>query len=198
MNLSVDDFIVGNSNRNYDDSYNFGAVCSVRHRATHCSLCRITLETVGLSEPTGLEYIESGTCELYWQAEGFVMGDELPKVRFLRVSLRSCPPSYPEFHRICLVGDDAPRGAQRLFLGRRVPNKITIDRIKSWIRSCLRWHGDECQTFVNRTDCGMPPGFRVIDTWDNYIMNKPLREYKCLALSYVWGGASSFFEAIHG
>ena len=194
LNLSVDDFFVGNSNRNYDDYHNLGTVCSVRRRATHCSLCRIALETVGLSEPTGLETIENGTCELYWQAEGFLTGEEQPKVRFLKVSLKSWPPSYPEFHRICLLGDDAPLRAQRLFLGRRLPDKVPIDRVKNWIRSCLRWHGDECQTFVSRTDCGMPPGFRVIDTWDGCIINQPLRDYKYLALSYVWGGASSVLK----
>lgn len=191
LNLSADDFIVGYSNRNYDDFHNLGTVHSVRHRAAHCPLCRIILATVGLDEQTGLEKIENGACELYWQAEGLLIGDEGDKVRFLRVSLEQWPPSYPEFHRICLLGDDAPRGAQRLFLGRRVPDKIAIYRVKSWIRSCQRWHDDVCQSFVSRTDCGMPTGFRVIDTWDRCIVNKPLRECKYLALSYVWGGASS-------
>ena len=191
LNLSADDFIIGNLNRDYDDSHDIGTVCSVRHRATHCSLCRIALETVGLREPSGLENIENGSCELYWQAEGHLIGDEEPKVRFLRVSLASWPPSYPEFHRICLLDGDAPRGAQRLFLGRRVADKIVINRVKTWIRSCQRWHGNDCQNFVSRTDRGMPPGFRVIDTWDRCIINEPGRECKYLALSYVWGGTSS-------
>ena len=191
LNMSADDLIVGNLNRDYDDYHNLGTVCSVRHRATYCSLCRITFETVGLDEPTGLEKIENGSCELYWQAEGHLIGDEEPKARFLRISLESWRPSYPESHRICLLGDDAPYGARRLYLGRRVPDKIAINRVKSWIRSCQRWHGDDCQTFVSRTDRGMPPGFRVIDTWDRCIVNEPLRGCKYLALSYVWGGASS-------
>ena len=191
LNLLADDFIFGSLKKDYDDFHDLGTLYSVRHRATHCSLCRITLETVGLDEPTGLEKVENGSCKLYWQAEGHLIGHEEPKARFLRVSLESWPPSYPEFHRICLLGDDAPYGPQRLFLGRRVPDKIAISRLKNWIRSCETWHDDNCRNFVSGTDRGTPPTFRVIDVWDRCGVNQPLRACKYLALSYVWGGASS-------
>lgn len=196
LNLSADDFIIGKRNRGefYDDFHNLGAVCDVRHRASDCSLCRIALETVGLGELTDLYTIENECCQLYWQSDGFVTGDEEPKVRCLRVFVESLPLSDHEFHRICLLSDDAPQGAQRLFLGRRVPEKIEIKHITSWLRSCQRWHGDNCRISVSRPDCGMPTGFRVIDTWDRCIVSDPPRQCTYLALSYVWGRTSSVLK----
>ena len=192
LNLSADDFIVGNIDRGdfYDDMHSLGTVHSVRHRTSDCSLCRIALETVGLGEPIGRDNVENDHCELYWQGEGFLIEDEGPKVRFLKVFVKSWPLS-PEYHRICLLGLDTPRGEQRLFFGRRVPERIAINQVKRWVRSCLRWHGDDCKNFVSRPNCGMPPGFRVIDTWDRCVVNEPPPECMYLALSYIWGGASS-------
>ena len=192
LDLSADDFIIGNSDRGtfYDDYHSLGTVCSVRRRASHCSLCRIALETINLSERSGRDNIENSDCELFWQSEGFLTGDEEPKVRFLKVFVKSWS-LIPEFHRICLLADDAPRGARRLFLGRKVPDRVAINHVKSWIRSCQRWHGDDCKSLVSRPNCDMPLGFRVLDTWDRCLVMEPPRECVYVALSYVWGGASS-------
>ena len=191
--VSANDFIVGKVNRGefYDDFHNLSTVCSVRHRASDCSLCRIVLETVGLGELTDLYNIENECCQLYWQSDGFLTGDEEPKIQCLQVSVESLPLSDNEFHRICLLGVDAPRGALRLFPGRRVPDKIDINNVKNWIRTCQRWHGDNCRNSVSRSNCGMPTGFRVLDTWNRCIVSKHSRECTYLALSYVWGRASS-------
>ena len=193
LSLSANDFIVGNLDRDhfYDDYHNLGTVGSVRHRASSCSLCRIVLETVNLAEPTGQNIIENSACQLYWQGDGFQVGDQDPKTRFLRVTVDSPPQSKNEYHRICLLGSDVPWGAPKLFLGRKVPEKIDIGLVKIWIRICQHWHGDSCTALISRPECSMPPGFRVLDTWDTCIVSEPQCECMYIALSYVWGGASS-------
>ncbi|KAF2101845.1 HET-domain-containing protein [Rhizodiscina lignyota] len=193
---AVDDFIVGNIDRGtfYDEYYDLGTVCNVRQRASSCSLCRIALETVDLSEPTGRDDIENSNCQLHWQSEGFAAGEEEPKVRFLKVIVQSSSVSVPEFHRICLLGDDAPQGAQKLFLGRRVPDKISIHRIKSWIRSCQSFHDDNCNDIVNRPESEMPVRFRVLDVWNLCVVPEPPPDCRYLALSYVWGRPSSVLK----
>ena len=185
LELSADDFFVGKLDRGefYDDFHNLGTVCNVRHRASECSLCRIALETVGLGEVTDLHNVENEFCQLYWQSDGFLTGDEEPKVRCLRVSVKSLPLSDHELHRICLLGVDALQGTQRLFFGRRVPDKIDVSHVQSWIRRYQKWHGDNCKSFVSRPNCSMPTGFRVLDTWDRCIVSEPPRECVYLALS---------------
>ena len=193
LNLSPDDFIVGNSNRGtfYDEINDIGTVAAVRERAVYCSLCKITLETIGLSTTSGKPEVENTPCALYWQGEGFVQGHEEPQKRFLRVSIRDWPEDYPEFHRICLVVNDAHEKKDSLFLGRKIPKQVSIKQLRKWIRSCEKWHEAVCAGSVSILNHPFPPEFRVIDTWQLCVSNQRIGNLTYLALSYVWGDPST-------
>lgn len=193
LGLSADDFIIGSLDRIsfYDKYHDLGTVAAVRERAVCCSLCRITLETVGLGTTSSKSEVENTSCALFWQGEGFVQGDEEPQKRFLRVSVEEWPEDYPEFHRICLLVDDPHGRIDPLFLGRRIPDKINIKQVRKWIRSCERWHEVVCAGPVSILNHPFPTDFRVIDTWQLCVSNQGIGDLTYLALSYVWGDPST-------
>lgn len=189
LRLSANDFVVGKLDRGsfYDEVSDIGTIAAVRGRAVYCSLCKIALETVGLGTANGRPEVENTPCALYWQGEGFVQGYEEPQRRFLRVYVKDWPEDYPEFHRICLVVNDTHRGNDSLFLGRTIPEKINIKRVRKWIRSCERWHEVVCAGSVSVMKHPFPSDFRVIDTWQLCVSNQRIDDISFLALSYVWG-----------
>lgn len=193
LELSVDDFMVGNLDRGsfYDEVNNLGTVAAIRERADCCALCKIALETVSLGTTSGRPEVENTRCELFWQEEGFVQGNEKPQKRFLRISLKEWPVNYPEFHRICLLVNDTRGGIDPLFLGRRIPEKINIKQVRKWINSCERWHEVVCAGSVSILNHPFPQNFRVIDTWQLCVSKQGIGDITYLALSYVWGDPST-------
>lgn len=80
-----------------------------------------------------------------------------------------------------------------LFLGRRINNgHFDLEMIKTWVRSCEQWHGNECINAMpwETADFGVP-FIRMISLNDNKLI-----ETSCppsyAALSYVWGPATVF------
>ena len=49
---------------------------------------------------------------------------------------------------------------------------IIVD-LKKWVKSCQRWHGEDCEELLTKSELEMPPNFRVIDTWARCIVQAP-------------------------
>jgi hypothetical protein len=105
---------------------------------------------VQLSESTGIATVEKSPCMLYWQDDGFTYdeGDEVfmgPSVRHLRMSVPRYDLDGHQFHRVCLLADNAPKDISKLFLGRKVPNRINLRLVKRWIRHCTHYRHESCR-----------------------------------------------------
>jgi hypothetical protein len=168
----------------------------VRARASACPLCRTFLDAVQLKEPSGKELVEAAQMTMYWQEDGFTTswrGDSQgPYTRYMRLSVPGWSIDGHEFHRVTLLTHKAPTKTRRLFLGRRVPPHINIQRISRWLDNCNRFH--DCLATGSTWKW---PEFRLIDTWDLCVRDVlDYSEIACgedswrrgyLALSYVWG-----------
>lgn len=199
LHLEVQDFIVDSrtaDDERYWERFDLGALEGVHERSRRCSLCRLALSTAGLLEVIGHvgdEY-KLASCTLRWEHEGWreEKAERVTTRRCLRLGIGIWPepPGYNRHHRMILHADDASVLAKPLYLGREIPERIDIDRVREWLQSCRRLHNGRCDPPAAKSanaSPSLPPGFRVIDTELMCIVTLP-EDCEYLALCYACGG----------
>jgi hypothetical protein len=86
---------------------------------------------------------------------------------------------------ICSLKDSSPPNFR--FQGRLIDPKVAdFDLIRSWLQTCRTCHTRLC----GLESVEHVPGFKIIDCETRHII-QPTKSVEYLALSYVWGSASS-------
>jgi hypothetical protein len=193
LNLSCDDFVIQpeEDKTAFERTHDLGSLQLIREKSKDCPLCRLIVEAIGGPQQRSTERDHNTQCQLYWQEDGFLWGNDCPQVRCLRLSAQPWPPSFNEFNRLIPLADNIPN-SNGLFFGRRIKEtSVDVKRIKQWMRLCQRWHGEDCEEPTASPHSSFPTNFRVIDAWNRCIVPAP-PNCKFLALSYVWGSVNAF------
>lgn len=193
LEIVANDFIIKpeDDTSKFDESHDLGTLHEIRQRAHYCPSCCLFVEAIGASEHPSSQLEKNIQCQLYWMSEGFVSTEEGPTVRCLRLSAQPWPHAFNEFNRLTILAEDAPDG-HRLFFSRKIPSeRLSVKLIKKWVKSCQRWHGEDCEEPLTKSVLEMPPNFRVIDTWARCVVQAP-PHCRYLTLSYVWGPIEVF------
>ncbi len=191
MNILPLRFIVrpDENGADYDTEYSLGLLNGIEQKR-YCPLCRLVVRACGERFRDNFQRdAKEITCEIGWQLDGFIYGEEQPRIRALKVYARPWPLSFNEQNRIVPLADNASSG---LFFGRRVKERqIDFRLLKKWVRWCQRWHDRGCERLIFESEEALvPPYFKVIDVRRQCVVDTSLGS-RYLALSYVWGSAQS-------
>jgi hypothetical protein len=191
---------------NSNEYLDLGFAKDVLDRAVSCSLCRLVVLCLDLSNPKCPIENEDGsftTCCLYWKGGSSrwnrVLGMEETPI-LLNPKMRDVGEEHEKNYPLSrcfltpMAEDMQALGAESLTYYARAPAQTqeSLELIKTWLRGCLQFHGRTCDHSVTATSTPRLRTFSVIDVEEGRLVEiRPSQRY--FTLSYVWG-AQPFFE----
>lgn len=176
--------------------FSLGTVQRIRLNASHCSLCRLASfainEHLRTKTSMTMDYSPEQELELLWlrwSPHGSFLG--LGAFRLKKdVEVNIC-------FNAASIGQSIEKLEGQLLLG-RLSNQVDLQRVRSWISTCLNGHGDECHSSVDSacdsciaTEYAGLELMRFIDV-ENKCVVETRRICRYVALSYVWGNSINF------
>ncbi|RDA91976.1 hypothetical protein CP533_1370 [Ophiocordyceps camponoti-saundersi (nom. inval.)] len=161
--------------------WNFGTVAACRARRSWCRICRLIDDAL---DPEWIEHWLKRDIKACWIWDGVLHENQHKATLRLRISIEAHPP----FDLVPLDQDEAA-----FFSARPVAaDHFDVGLVRSWVRSCEKWHGHECldTTPWQTTDYGVP--FIRLISLDEARLIETARPEPYAALSYVWGLSEVF------